>query len=88
MGRKNICVSVDEGVKEQAENIFKFLGLNMSTAVTIFLNMCINVNGLPFPVRYPQPKREIMEDIEAPYNEQDGEGPFDTVEEMMEALNA
>ena len=84
----NVNVAVPPEVKEQAEDVFKYLGLNMSSAVNIFLNMCINVNGLPFEVRYLRPSRETMAAVEAPYSEDALEGPFENTEDMMRALNA
>ncbi|HHY96546.1 MAG TPA: type II toxin-antitoxin system RelB/DinJ family antitoxin, partial [Acholeplasma sp.] len=42
-----INVRVNEKVKEEAENIFKDLGLKMSDAINIFLNQVCVEKGLP-----------------------------------------
>ena len=43
-----ITVNVDKDTKEEAAKIFNDLGLNMSTAINIFLKACIKDNGIPF----------------------------------------
>lgn len=43
-----ITVNVDKETKEQATKIFNDLGLNMSTAINIYLKACIKENGIPF----------------------------------------
>ena len=45
-----IKVNVDSDIKEEATNLFNSLGLNMSTAINIFLRKAINVGGIPFDV--------------------------------------
>ena len=47
-------VRIDADVKKQASKIFAQLGIDMSTAVNIFLRQCIMKGGLPFIVEIPQ----------------------------------
>jgi DNA-damage-inducible protein J len=53
-----INVNVDKNVKEQANNLFNSLGLNMSTAINMFLRKAINEGGIPFEVNL-KPSREL-----------------------------
>jgi DNA-damage-inducible protein J len=48
MANSVITVNVDKKTKDEANKIFNDLGLNMSTAVNIFLKACIKENGIPF----------------------------------------
>ena len=48
MSMININIRADKAVKEQAEKLFSELGLNMTTAVNIFLKTCIRKSGIPF----------------------------------------
>ena len=41
-------VRVDDEIKNKASEIFTALGIDLSTAVRIFLIKCIAVGGLPF----------------------------------------
>ena len=54
----NINVRVDAGLKEQAEQLFADLGMNMSTAITIFLKTAVRCEGIPFEIRRLTPNEE------------------------------
>ena len=43
-----VHIRMDDSVKEKAEVIFAELGLNISSAVNIFLKQVIRKGGLPF----------------------------------------
>lgn len=47
----NINIRIDDKLKKEAETLFNDLGLNMTTATTIFLKQCLLCHGLPFEVR-------------------------------------
>ena len=47
----NINIRTDKELKQEADAIFKELGLNMSTAINMFLSECVRVNGLPLEMR-------------------------------------
>lgn len=51
MAQTNINIRVDEDIKKQAEELFSGLGLNISTAVNIFLRQSLSTRGLPFEVK-------------------------------------
>jgi len=44
----NINIRVDGDVKNKAQEVFAALGLDMTTAVNIFLRQAIRRNGIPF----------------------------------------
>ena len=56
-------IRIDSNVKEQASNLFSDLGLDMSSAVNIFLRQCILRGGLPFPVEKPRYTQETIDAI-------------------------
>lgn len=51
METTNINIRVDKDVKAEAEAIAAALGMNLSTAVNIFLRRMIACDGIPFDVR-------------------------------------
>lgn len=51
----NLNIRTDKEVKMAAEKIFEELGLNMTTAVNIFLRQSIRENGIPFDLRLDVP---------------------------------
>ena len=58
MATTNINVRVDSALKLEAEALFNDLGLNMSSAINMFLRSAINHNGIPFEVKRPAPNIE------------------------------
>lgn len=58
MATTNINVRVDSALKSEAEALFNDLGLNMSSAINMFLRSAINYNGIPFEVKRPTPNAE------------------------------
>lgn len=58
MATTNINVRVDSVLKQEAEALFSDLGLNMSSAITMFLRSAINHDGIPFEVKRPTPNME------------------------------
>ena len=55
MASTNLNIRTDKDVKEQAEQIFAELGINMSTAVNMFLRTTIRENGIPFALKLETP---------------------------------
>ncbi|MDR1563942.1 MAG: type II toxin-antitoxin system RelB/DinJ family antitoxin [Oscillospiraceae bacterium] len=45
-----VTVRVDKSLKESADNLFERLGLNMTTALNVFLRKAVDENAIPFPV--------------------------------------
>lgn len=58
MATTNINVRVDSVLKQEAEALFNDLGLNMSSAINMFLRSAINHDGIPFEVKRPAPNKE------------------------------
>ena len=56
-------IRIDSTIKEEATALFSELGMDMSSAVNIFLRQCILRGGLPFPVELPQYNNETLEVI-------------------------
>lgn len=83
----NLNIRVDEDIKRKAEAIFFELGLNMSTAVNIFLRYSVRYGGIPFDLRIEKPNAETLSAINAVNNNRDMSKTFDSAKELMEDLN-
>ena len=55
MATATINIRVDSELKARAESLFSDLGMNMSTAIVMFLKSAVSHDGLPFEVRRPVP---------------------------------
>ena len=87
---KNIDVTfqIDEDIKKQAEALFDDLGMDLSTAFSIFLKQSIREQGIPFSVSENTPNEVTLAAMDAAERGEDIYGPYDSVENLMEALNA
>ena len=54
-------IRIDEKVKKPANDLFGELGMDMSSAVNIFLRQCILRGGLPFTVEIPQYSQKLLD---------------------------
>lgn len=55
MATTNLNIRTDKVIKDQAEEIFRELGLNMTSAINIFLRTTIRENGIPFDLKLDMP---------------------------------
>ena len=58
MQETNINIYVDTVLKQEAEALFKDLGLNMSSAISMFLRSAVDHDGIPFEVKRQIPNEE------------------------------
>lgn len=54
-------IRIDTEIKNNATKLFKKLGLDMSSAVNLFLYQCVLRNGLPFNVELPAYGKETID---------------------------
>ncbi|WP_455616154.1 type II toxin-antitoxin system RelB/DinJ family antitoxin [Eisenbergiella sp.] len=57
-------IRIDEELKKQATDLFAQLGLDMSSAMNIFLKQCVLRGGLPFNVELPNYRADVIEAME------------------------
>ena len=64
MSATNLNIRTDKDVKEQAEQLFAELGLNMTTAINLFLRTAIRKHGIPFDLYLDVPNETTTAAIE------------------------
>lgn len=64
METTNVNFRLDKQTKKEAEELFEDLGLNMTTALTMFVKASIREQGIPFEVRRDIPNAETIAAIE------------------------
>jgi len=52
-------IRIDEDLKNQAIAVYESLGMDISTAVRLFLKKSVAVNGIPFELRNEQRKTQF-----------------------------
>lgn len=88
MAKVSTSISIDAEVKDKAIPILSELGLDLSTAVGMFLRQTIRERGLPFDVTLNTPNEMTMAALEASMRNEDISGPFNSAKERPEAINA
>ena len=88
MATTNLNIRTEKAIKDQAESIFNELGINMATAVNMFLRTAIREHGIPFELKLDVPNdstaaaieegRKLMADLAAPR--------YSSMEELKAAL--
>ena len=56
----SFSVRIDRDIKKQCEDLYNELGMNLTTAINIFLRQSLRVGGIPFDVRIDQPNKETI----------------------------
>ncbi len=82
-------IRIDADVKKQATELFNNLGLDMSSAVNLFLRQCIMHDGLPFKVempRYNEAALNAMEEAKNISRNPDIKG-YSTMKDLKAALD-
>lgn len=54
-------IRIDSNIKQEATALFSSLGLDMSSAVNLFLHQCVLRGGIPFAVELPAYSRKTLD---------------------------
>ena len=60
-------INIDDNTKKEAQELFKDLGMNLTTAINIFLKQAVREQRIPFYVGQPKYKEKVyqaMKDVE------------------------
>jgi len=85
----SISLRMDSELKKQAEELFYSLGMNMSTAMNMFLRQAVRTQGIPFEItRTPNAETlEAMRETERMIHDPNAKR-YQTKEEILEALRS
>ena len=91
MNDVNLNVRVNSKLKSDSDKLFKSLGLNMSTAINIFLTKCVKTSSIPFTIEEDNPSEKLKRALkEAEYIEKHPgkyKG-FNNIDELFEVLDS
>ena len=87
MPKTSMSIRLDSEVKQQAQQVFNHLGMDMTTAINIFLRQAIQYQGLPFDVRLDENRKllQVLTDLDQNRNMSQS---FESVSDLMEDLRA
>ena len=88
MAKTTANISIDANIKKEAQELFADFGMDLSTAINIFLRQAIRENAIPFMISRHTPNSVTIAAMDSAEKGEDIYGPFDNVSDVMEALNA
>ena len=85
----NLNIRTDKNIKDQAEEIFNQLGLNMTTAINMFLRTAVRENGIPFELKLDTPNKDTKaasEEGSKLFTDDSVKG-YNSIKELRDALD-
>ena len=88
MSLASITIKTDAEIKKEFNDICEELGLNMSVAINMFMKTVLREKGIPFELKLSEPNDLTKKVLSESARGENLNGPYNTIEELMEALNA
>lgn len=91
MAKVSTSISLDADVKAKAQELFADFGLDLSTAINIFLRQSIRENCIPFTIQREVPNADTiaaMKEADDMVNHPERYETFDNMDDLMKALEA
>jgi DNA-damage-inducible protein J len=80
-----LSIRIDSQLRQDASEVFEAMGLDMTTAVRMFLKQSVADNALPFrPQALPRQTIEALDELD----HADDFPTYNTIEEMKRAIDA
>lgn len=57
---KNLQVRLPEGLREEADQVFTEIGMDMSTAIRVYLRKVVQTRSIPFHLEAPQDTAQVV----------------------------
>ncbi|MCL2054394.1 MAG: type II toxin-antitoxin system RelB/DinJ family antitoxin [Oscillospiraceae bacterium] len=54
----NLSIRIDRGLKDEADRMFSALGMNLTTAITVFVKQAVMQRRIPFEITLPNDGKE------------------------------
>jgi DNA-damage-inducible protein J len=71
-----VNIRIDDNLKEQADRLFEKLGMNMSTAINVFIRQAVRQRRIPFTIATETDEHSRPGSAAPGYGETDPNDPF------------
>ncbi len=88
MAQTNVNIRMDEATKKAFDAFCEEIGISVSSAFNIFAKTVVREHRIPFELTTEIPNDTTIEEMTAAERGETIYGPFDSVIDAMEALNA
>ena len=88
MPKVSTNINLDLDLKKSAQELFADFGLDMTTAITMFLKQSVREQRIPFEIRREIPNKRTLEAMEEALriSKDDSVKSYSTIEELKKAL--
>lgn len=89
MAKTTTTITIDSDIKAQAQELLADFGLDLSTAINIFLRQTIRENAIPFSISREVPNSDTlaaMKEFEEMKKHPEAYKSYDSVDKMMEDI--
>ena len=83
MPQSNISIRIDNKLKQQFDELCNELGLNMTTAINLFVKAVVREKGIPFAITINDYNKETRKAIEDAHRGVGLSKVYDSVDAMM-----
>lgn len=70
MAQTKMTIRMDTNIKQQAQELFAKFGLDMTTAINMFLNQAVMEQSIPFRIYVPQNHDKLAVNFEGNLNDE------------------
>lgn len=85
MAQTKMTIRMDTDIKQQAQELFAKFGLDMTTAINMFLNQAVMEQSIPFRIYVPQSQDKLVMNFEG--NPKEDENIIDNVSDLIISQN-
>ena len=85
----SLTVRTNSDIKSNAKKVYEELGMDLSTAINVFLRKSIEFGGFPFEVRKERPNQRLLTAIKEADDTLDGKisaKSYDSYDQMTEDI--
>lgn len=87
MAKVSTNISLDAELKKQSQELLSDLGLDLTTAVTIFLKQTLREQGIPFKISRDHPNIETIDAINEYYEMKEHPEKYKRYSSFRDAMN-
>ena len=88
MPNVSMNIRIDKDIKKQAQKLFSEFGLDMTTAINMFLRQAIREQKIPFELKLNGLNIETIEALKDAMQKRNLSREFSNVKDLMEDLDA
>lgn len=88
MPNVSMNIRIDKDIKKQAQKLFSEFGLDMTTAINMFLRQAIREQKIPFELKLNGLNVETIEALKDAIQKRNLSREFSNVKDLMEDLDA